>query len=112
MGKSMLFLWYYKGLINIFSSHSNFLQPAPLINLSDINIFSSEFFWIAKKIIIKPGAAGWKVSMLPLCYVAPLYALYLMLQMMMLIYDGGGMGGLTSNDLPVGWVLYVEHKKE
>ena len=59
------------GLIDIFKPLSTILKPAPLINLSNIDNFSSENFWEYWE--IKPGAAGWEASVLPLCYAAPSY---------------------------------------
>ena len=46
------------GLINIFKPLSTFLQPTLLINLSNIDNFSSDKNWgIAG---IEPWAAGWE----------------------------------------------------
>ena len=56
--------------INIFKPLSTFLSPAPMINLSDINNFSSEIF--IGTVGIDPRVAGWEANMLPLCYAAPL----------------------------------------
>ena len=49
----------------------------PLINHSNIVNFSSEFFLETQG--IKPGAAGWEASMLPLCYAAPCLTLSLIM---------------------------------
>ena len=57
------------GLINIFKPLSTFLLPAPLINLSNINNFSSEIILGMRG--IKPWGAGWEASMLPQCNAAP-----------------------------------------
>ena len=57
------------GLINIFKLPSTFLKPALLIKLSNIDNVSSEK--ISGVLGIKPRAAGWEASMLPLCYAAP-----------------------------------------
>ena len=57
------------GPINIFKPLSTFLEPVLLINLSNIDHFSSEK--ASEKLGIKPGVAGWEAIMLPLCYAAP-----------------------------------------
>ena len=56
------------GSIHIFMTLSTFLKPEPLINLRNIDNYSSEFF--GGTLGIELGAAGWVASMLPLSYAA------------------------------------------
>ena len=56
------------GLINIFKPLTTNLQPEQLIELSNIDNFSSEK--ITGILGFEPGTAGWEARMLPLCYAA------------------------------------------
>ena len=57
------------GSINIFMPLSTYLEPALLMNLSNMDDFSSEKH--LGTLENEPWAAGWEAIMLPLCYVAP-----------------------------------------